>query len=86
MTGAARLYRAASSDRRERGRPQGWASLICSSYAAPNCLKISGIDWFTLAHRELIWTVSPEPHVSFIRGGDQRVTVSAKANFSLWRP
>ena len=26
VTGAARLYRAASSDRRERGRPTGWAS------------------------------------------------------------
>ena len=26
VTGAARLYRAASSDRRERGRPPGWAS------------------------------------------------------------
>ena len=26
MTGAARLYRAASSDRRERGRSQGYAS------------------------------------------------------------
>lgn len=26
MTGAARLYRATSSDRRERGRPSGWAS------------------------------------------------------------
>jgi hypothetical protein len=25
VTGAARLYRAASSDRRERGRPPGWA-------------------------------------------------------------
>ena len=24
VTGAARLHRAASSDRRERGRPQGW--------------------------------------------------------------
>ena len=27
VTGAARLYRAASSDRRERGRPPGWRSL-----------------------------------------------------------
>ena len=27
VTGAARLYRAASSDRRERGRPPCWASL-----------------------------------------------------------
>ncbi len=26
VTGAARLYRAASSDRRERGRPPGWGS------------------------------------------------------------
>jgi hypothetical protein len=29
VTGAARLYRAASSDRRERGRPPGYAS--CST-------------------------------------------------------
>ena len=29
VTGAARLYRAASSDRRERGRPPGWASFRC---------------------------------------------------------
>jgi len=28
VTGAARLYRAASSDRRERGRLPGWASLL----------------------------------------------------------
>jgi len=30
VTGAARLYRAACTDRRERGRPQGYAALFGS--------------------------------------------------------
>ena len=31
VTGAARLHRAASRERSERGRPQGWASLVLSA-------------------------------------------------------
>ena len=37
VTGAARLHRAASSDRRERGRPTGWALGISEAL----CLRFS---------------------------------------------